>query len=1014
MRAKLTRSIFWKTAAAGVLAASMVFVPAPEVLGSAPAAVMPRAKPAPPPSTMRLSASDYRLFGDAFAAAHRGQWSRASQLAKRGKNPTARKLMVWYRLTKRSHLARIADIFAFVDQNPGWPRQTTLLRSAEERLRSSRGISNKQIVAWFSAREPITGEGKIRLGEAFVGLGQKAAGKSWIERGWIEHDYSAAREKEILQRHRKILPMATQERRLHRQLWSRSYRSARRSVTRVGADLQKLANARIKLMTRARDAKAAIVKVPPVHQNDVGLLFDQVRWNRRSGRPKEAWTLLMRAPADREALVRPEKWWIERKILARKAMEEGAYDVAYAITHNHGLESGADFADAEWLAGWMALRYLDKPKAALKHFQTLYVGVNYPVSKARAAYWAGRAAHAGGQIEEARRYYLAAASYPTTYYGQLAATATARGDNHLRLIDDAQRLSTKLSAPASEILEGIYILHELGENKSVETFVFHTNRQSKDPQVLTAMARLSQDLGYPNLGVRAAKSAARQNVQLLEASYPLIGLPAQSGKGGRVEDALLLGLSRQESEFKERAVSHAGAMGLMQLMPTTAKITARIHKLPYARHLLLDDPHLNLRVGSAHLSDLVDRFDGSYILAIAAYNAGAGRIRQWINRYGDPRDGTTDPVDWIELIPFSETRNYVQRVLENTQIYRNRIAGRATPLMIAADLARYRLRPRSLYAPHKPVIVSVVSKEPTSLSADPVAAQWRTIVEDDMLEAKAAFEDSRPVSTKVQPELPPSEVASVTASNGGLHVDLGRSQTAKVAGLPTVEREAPDSSVKPPVGQTAISTKPAITPDVNPTAGARAAPHVAANQPSTIASVDPLPAPQIKPAAKVGSSGVASQAVVRKCRLFIRDNTGGGTCADFRDIAPLVATAGPATPEGMLGRLPAMVGGAGDAQPVVEGGGVRATGSSETTLPPRGGQPATYLLTNPPSDLSGKIGDDLPVSGRNATYLLDRIELRGASGDLPADAAADSCTTPSSVSAGVSDGIPCEIVPTTP
>jgi soluble lytic murein transglycosylase len=380
--------------------------------------------------------------------------------------------------------------------------------------------------------------------------------------------------------------------------------------------------------------------------------------------------------------------WPELNVTARQAVGEGKYRTAYRLVSDTGLTDGAAFADAEFFAGWIALHFLNDPKTALGHFQTLEAGVSRPISKSRAFFWEGRAAEAGGDTAMAALYYKKGAAYPDTYYGQLSLSHISQAP--VLHLPDASVPLTVARAPIEnpEITRAIRVLADLGEEHLLRLFANAYVGPEPDAKSACRLAQLMVDLGYPEVGVRAAKQAGYNGVLLLNYSFPVIDVPAYRGEGDAPETPLVLALIRQETEFDPNAVSGAGALGIMQLMPATGKKMARIAGVPYDGHSLLYDTAYNMQLGMGELQHQLDRWGGSYILAIAAYNAGPTNVKRWIAQFGDPRTAGMDPVNWIESIPFGETRNYVQRVIENVQVYRNRLAGSDQPSRILADLYR--------------------------------------------------------------------------------------------------------------------------------------------------------------------------------------------------------------------------------------------------------------------------------------------------------------------------------------
>jgi soluble lytic murein transglycosylase len=378
----------------------------------------------------------------------------------------------------------------------------------------------------------------------------------------------------------------------------------------------------------------------------------------------------------------------ERRLYVPRAIRAGNYQLAYQLVSNHGLRSGESFADAEFMSGWLQLRFLHQPQRAAEHFAHLSENVSAPVSRSRALYWRAEAARALGQNAEAEQLLNDAARYNFTYYGQLAAT---RGDRTavISLPETAQ-----VSADARnrfenrELVRALHLMAEVGAQRDFESIAFYLDDTLDDPMEIELLSQMAREQSYNRTALRSAKAGLFRGVVAASAAYPLLDLPASVRTGGRIEPALVLAIIRQESEFDPSAISSANAHGLMQLIPSTARLQAQREGMSYQRASLTGDPQYNMTLGSAHLADLIQEWRGSYVLAIASYNAGSHNAQQWIEDYGDPRSGSVDVVDWIEMIPFSETRNYVQRVTENLQVYRYRLAGTPVQIQLEQDLHR--------------------------------------------------------------------------------------------------------------------------------------------------------------------------------------------------------------------------------------------------------------------------------------------------------------------------------------
>lgn len=652
-------------------------------------------------SAPALSGADEAALTAALKACDSANWATALTLENTIKNPIARKMAQWTRLMATDSGATASEIARFQEQNPEWPRQKILSQRAEQAFLAL-SPDTADTLAWFSGHKPVTADGQIAYGEALVDTGKKNEGSDIIQRAWIDGDFTTAEQQAILAKDARLIPMWAHEARFERLLWDGNYSDARRMVAMLGADDGKLAEARIQLMSGNARAPAALSKVPDYLRRNAGLLYAQARYKRKVGDPDEALPILLTAPAQGHQMVSPADWWVERRIAARQMLVEGRYADAYKLVSENGLTSGSDFADAEFMSGWIALQYLNRPKDALPHFAALDAGVSTPVSKSRAKYWLGRTQAALGNKDAARKYYREASAFPTTFYGQLALSEAGGEGGRIKLQlppDPRTSAESEKHFGTSEQARAARMALQVDRPNLARTFVLHLADTLSDPTALAELADFAMSIGVPDMSVRVSKVAAQRGIIMPQRAYPVSVIPDYAKLGPQVEPALVYGISRQESEFNPQAASSAGALGLMQLMPGTAKIVARQVGLPYSTARLTTDPAYNATLGSAHLGDLIDNYQGSYIMTIAAYNAGGGRVTQWIGKYGDPRSSNVDPIDWIEQIPFTETRNYVQRVLENVQVYRNRLSGRSLDLAIAEDLRRTNLSATAFSSP---------------------------------------------------------------------------------------------------------------------------------------------------------------------------------------------------------------------------------------------------------------------------------------------------------------------------
>ena len=619
-----------------------------------------------------IPVDELRSAKAALQAAESGDYNRAQAMA--GRDAAVVKLIRWMELRKAASRASFADIVQFMAQNPDWPGRHALRLRAEEVMPSD--MPDADVIAWFQKNPPL-GAGRLRLAEAYSRTGQKAKAAELIRHSWAVGDFDVNQEKAFLLRYGDIINAQDHWTRLDRMLWDgKSGPPLQRMLARMDPGRKALAEARIRLKSGAGGTEAAIRNVPATLQNDPGFLYERTKWRRIRNQDEDARSILLKPPAD---LVRPDLWWRETEYQARQALREGSISLAYKLAAAHKPGDGKIQADAEFFAGFVALRFLDDRKTALAHFKRLHDGVTAPISRSRGAYWAGRAAEASGDAAGARAWYGKAAEHITTFYGQVAAGKLS--DAAPPLPKDAKATPAEVQAfRRNEIARIVQILDELGPNELFVAFSIALVDRAKTPgEKALALAHI-RSLGRTDTAVAVARRVARDGHVLIEDAYPVIPLP----KGAGPESALVHAVIRQESGFDQRAVSRAKAQGLMQLMPATAKIVSKELGLKYEVAELTQNPTYNITLGSSYLNGLIEDFDGAYIPAIAGYNAGPGRPRRWLRDNGDIRKGDVDVLDWIEQIPIAETRNYVQRVLEALYIYRARMP-KTTPAIVQAQ-----------------------------------------------------------------------------------------------------------------------------------------------------------------------------------------------------------------------------------------------------------------------------------------------------------------------------------------
>lgn len=669
-------------AASGVLVASSVGQQNPPGPPSAEATVY---APPPPPA----SAAERMRLRDGLAAAERRDWAALAQLRDSANDPLVQRMLQWRWAASTEAPLYFDDIADALSSLEGWPGRSAMRARAEQAISESRLSPSERIAFLRRDGGPATGDGHVALASALRAQGQRSEATEIARAAWREARLSPIAEQRLLDEFGSSLTSEDYADRADSLLWRGERSAAQRLLPRLSPSDRAVAAARIAIQSRVqRGLQAAVDAVPASRADDPGFLYDRAQYRRRAGRPEEAMPVAARIDArDAPAAARADISR-ERRLYVSRALRGGNPRLAYQLVTNHGLTQGEAFADAEWLAGWISLRFLNNPSQAAGHFAHLSENVSAPVSRSRAFFWRGEAARAMGQTNDAEALYGQAAAYNFTYYGQLAAT---RGGRSATLsLPDTARVSDAARArfESRELVRALRLMAEVGTERDFESIAFFLDDTLTEPEEHELLAQMAREQSYHRTALRTAKAGLFRNIVATNAAYPILNLPLAVSSGGRPEPALVLAIIRQESEFDVGAISSANARGLMQLIPSTAQAQARREGMSFDRGALTTDAQYNIRLGSAHLADLVDDFGGSYVLAIAAYNAGPANVRSWLTEWGDPRSSTVDTIDWIELIPFAETRNYVQRVTENLQVYRHRLAGSPTPITLERDLNR--------------------------------------------------------------------------------------------------------------------------------------------------------------------------------------------------------------------------------------------------------------------------------------------------------------------------------------
>ncbi len=621
----------------------------------------------------------------AFMAVDDKQWAEAIQQANISNEKALQTLVKWQYMLDPDSGASFSEISQFIAANPDWPEQKKLKIRAELSLPDS-NIDADEIIKWFANETPITGIGKMALAAAIHKNGKKIDEKieSLVRSAWRDGDFSESQEMSIIAIYYNVIRKEDDIYRADRLLWEGKPSAAQRIFIKFDEGHRKLYKARIALQDDKKNALKLVSQVPASLKKDVGLVYDLIAYQfRHNGSDSVINALLLSTP---KKVPYPEKWWRYREAKIREAIIDGNIQLASRLLENNAQEEGAAAADANWLKGRLLLKYQNQPKEAYKVFTKMFSSVKYPVSKSRAAYWAAKSAQQSGDVQEAKIWFNKAISYPTTFYGQLASLINNGTvqlkipsppviDNNIR--EEFNSRSTVRAANLCITFGDFAIAGKLINNLVTDS--------DSDSEILLA-SELGVKSGKVSLSVKAAKKAMQANIALIDSGYPTPPTPENI----LLPRNLTLAITRQESEFDNMAKSPSGALGMMQLLPSTAREVARKNEIGYDVQKLYDSEY-NMLLGSLYLQKLIDNYDGSVIMGIAAYNGGPGNVYKWVQKFGRPESNIEAAVDWIENIPFSETRNYVQRVLENLQVYRyiesqKQEDGAAAKLLLGQDL----------------------------------------------------------------------------------------------------------------------------------------------------------------------------------------------------------------------------------------------------------------------------------------------------------------------------------------
>ncbi len=630
------------------------------------------------PSGLAVQAAKQALAGDFVAA---------GKTAQRSGDMAAIKLVELIYLRDHPNDAGYPRIMNFLETAPNWPLTEALRKRAERSLYVNKDPA-ELILGHFAKRKPVTPEGRLALARALIATGDADGARAQVVAVWLDPDITPELEKATASEFGKYITADDQKRRMWRLVYAQETNAAIRAAKRLPGEYQKAAAVAQKLIRGEAGADKLYARLPAAMRGALGMKYALTRFHRTNGNFQKARAILLEVPADSAKMGDAGAWWVERRIVARRSVgiEDRNPKAAYQIARAHGMADGEEALEGEFLAGWIALRFLKDPATGLRHFDRLAQLAESRTEKARAGYWRGRALEAMGRKGDAKASYRQASAYTTVYYGQLARERIGLGNVPEEIESGKASAAARKAIAEDEVVRAFKIMSAAGAKGDLFMFLWSFANRFGTTDEMNAVADVVWDAGGAYMAVKLSKAAAQRNIDIDSWGYPVRALPDWKPIGRPVEKPLVYALSRQESEFNPNAGSKAGAQGLMQIMPGTAKLIAKQHGIPYNPSQLLN-PQLNVQMGAAHLGDLIAKHGGSYVLTLVSYNAGPRRSREWIAQYGDFRTGEADPVDWVESIPFQETRQYVQKVLQNLHIYRSRLAPKTVRPM-TADLMR--------------------------------------------------------------------------------------------------------------------------------------------------------------------------------------------------------------------------------------------------------------------------------------------------------------------------------------
>ena len=658
-------------------------VPALQGPASAKSIAPPRTAPAfATAPTVATSPLDLTAVKQAIDLVRKNRQDEATNVENSITDPLARKLVEWVILRSEDGSGDFSRYKGFIAGNPSWPSIPLLRRRAEATLWQN-PPDPQTVIAFFADDPPRSAKGHFALARALLMRGEVARASAILHEAWRGDAFSSDLEGQAREAFAGLITPADDAARMDARLYADDEDAALRAARHLDAAARAVAEARIAVIDQAANARALLDAVPESARHEPGYIFSRIQWLRRADKVVEAAQLLIATRHEAAKFVDVDQWWVERRLIARKLLDLGDARLAYEVVNGAAIPRDENYrGERHFTAGWIAFRFLHEPVVALSHFARIAEGVSNPITLARAYYWQGRAAEAASREQDARSFYRQAAYYPTAYYGQLARAKLGLDEVTIRALPEPAAEHRTL-----EISRVFEILYGIDERDLVAGIAADLGDNATDTAALATFASIAARHHDARATLLIGKGALRRGLPFERYAFPDFGVPDYRQIGPAVEPCVVYAIIRQESAFNPRVVSSANAIGLMQVTPAAGRDTAKRFNVTFDQRRLSQDVAYNAQLGTAELGNDIANWRGSYILAFVAYNAGPRRAKEWVEQYGDPRNPKIDPIDWIERIPISETRNYVQRVLENMQVYRALVQNNPK-LLIEADLRR--------------------------------------------------------------------------------------------------------------------------------------------------------------------------------------------------------------------------------------------------------------------------------------------------------------------------------------